>query len=119
MEKQFVTYKLSLKLKELGFKEECFKVYDTLGYLQNVGTMVEMGLPYILAPLWQQAFDWFFKELNYFSEIFMEDDGSFGFLISSKVLQGRLDQPIIRNFMSTKEAREACLTKLIEICEKN
>lgn len=70
MEKQFVTYEIAKDLKELGFDEECFALYDAyqdnrLVYLQNGGrntlnnikTNESMDFS-CLAPLWQQAIDW-------------------------------------------------------------
>ena len=35
MEKQFISYELALKLKELGFDEECFKTYNEDGIMFN------------------------------------------------------------------------------------
>ena len=52
---QFIPYKLALKLKELGFDEECFKVYDELGFIQDEKKMDELNLIKLNAPLWQQA----------------------------------------------------------------
>jgi hypothetical protein len=58
MEKEFVTYEIALKLKELGFEEECLAYFEdkelTLGRLSSVGKK-----RYLIAPLWQQAIDWF------------------------------------------------------------
>jgi hypothetical protein len=58
MKEQFVPYEMALKLKEKGFDEPCIKVYDVLGYLQDEKIMDEYGLEKILAPLWQQVFNW-------------------------------------------------------------
>ena len=52
MEKEFVHYELALKLKELGFKEDCFRYYNVHGELGN-----SFNLSTTVAPLWQQAFD--------------------------------------------------------------
>ena len=69
MKKQFVTYEIALKLKELGFDEECFGYYsqnDTndMHYLciyQEEDYFLSGDVPSIIgleAPLWQQAIDW-------------------------------------------------------------
>lgn len=62
MEKQFVSYELALKLKELGFDEECLGFFRTptnrLVYGFELQNTPEHCLK-ISAPLWQQAFDWF------------------------------------------------------------
>lgn len=64
MEKEFVTYDIALKLKELGFDEECLGAYmghklvivgDNL--IQTNVTAYEAN-NYIKAPLWQQVIDW-------------------------------------------------------------
>lgn len=66
MKKQFVTYDIALKLKELGFDEECFgyfirkykefKLIEGDLFSNNTYTGAENFL--ICAPLWQQAIDW-------------------------------------------------------------
>lgn len=56
---QFCSYKIALKLKELGFNEEC------LGYFRNntksfhLGEDTRVQKDSILAPLWQQVIVWF------------------------------------------------------------
>ena len=76
MEKQFVTYEIALKLKEFGFDEKCFAIYDAyqdnrLVYLCEDGrnpsgtikTNASMDFS-CLAPLWQQCVDWFRRTHN-------------------------------------------------------
>lgn len=64
MKKQFVTYKIALKLKELGFNEKSkfgqeTSLYDKNGnhvFYSNYGFMGSgLGDNYIHAPLWQQC----------------------------------------------------------------
>ena len=57
MQKQFVTYEIALKFKELGYDDPCFKVYDEKGFLQDEDVMDALKLIKVLAPLWQQAID--------------------------------------------------------------
>lgn len=55
MEKEFIPYELSVKLKELGFDEPCFK------------TMLDFDITYesdIKMPLYQQAFRWLYQKLD-------------------------------------------------------
>ena len=74
MKNQFVTYEIALKLKELGFDEECFCTYHNTELSRNPSHKMDatpiQGIPYtwknskvhnsiICAPLWQQAIDWF------------------------------------------------------------
>lgn len=77
MEKQFVTYEIALKLKELGFDEPCLAYFESVydGLTQKHAGRLVLGnkpehlqsykqLIYIfgqnnqLAPLWQQVIDW-------------------------------------------------------------
>jgi hypothetical protein len=67
MEKQFCTYEIALKLKELGFNENCIatfgenQVFDLQDFEQNYDTFPSH---IIAAPLWQQVIDWFRDKLN-------------------------------------------------------
>lgn len=105
MEKEFVPYALAVKLKALGFDEECFGYYHV-----NVGYTKGYAFCYfdkpkrfkdgfdLLAPTFSQAFRWFREpkngSLNHldFMYEYLKDDS-----------------------MSYEEAELACLTKLIEI----
>lgn len=65
LEKEFVTYEIGFKLKELGFDKICLAVHYK-GKLQlvknfninNVDLYVANEFSGILAPLWQQVIDW-------------------------------------------------------------
>lgn len=70
MAKEFVTYEIALKLKELGFNEECFGFYKTslnestpeliiIKCNYNSGKYITIPEEFHEdAPLWQQAIDW-------------------------------------------------------------
>lgn len=59
MKKQFVTYEIALKLKELGFDEECLAIYIHKEFrLANFKSQSESQIM-VLSPLWQQVIDWF------------------------------------------------------------
>lgn len=71
MQKQFVTYEISLKLKDLGFDEKCLGCYvnneleiHKPEYLtsQKKAQYIYKFNNTILAPLWQQVIDWFRDE---------------------------------------------------------
>ena len=66
MEKQFVTYEIALKLKELGFDEECLACFHTFlttdnklplfrNFIINKNSAIKN---HVSAPLWQQVIDW-------------------------------------------------------------
>lgn len=60
MVKQFVTYEIALKLKELGFDEKCIGVFSLSKTLYTPKTDFDEidELHFIKAPLWQQALKW-------------------------------------------------------------
>ncbi len=75
MKEQFVTYEISLKLKELGFDEEVIATFDT--YENNELKIFAFSVPNkgifeegfkkgwcIKAPLYQQVTDWFREKHN-------------------------------------------------------
>ena len=73
MNKEFVPYKEALALKELGFDEECFAVYNGNNIVYsdhhnevslNPNDYSNIFGEIILAPLYQQAFRWFRERLN-------------------------------------------------------
>ena len=74
MKEQFVTYKIALALKELGFNETCIAVF-----LSKDNFKIEYGLlnypkklfgNVIKAPLWQQVIDWFREKYGFFIEVY-------------------------------------------------
>lgn len=82
MEKEFVTYKIALKLKELGFDSECFGNYKGNGELSIVHSNIHYcnNLNKILAPLWSQALSFVFKKLEFYYptlhlDLYSDDSG--------------------------------------------
>lgn len=65
MKQEFVPYELAVKLKQLGFDEECFGYYHNLGSKQLVISLRNLKednnseIQYFLAPTYSQAFRWF------------------------------------------------------------
>jgi len=74
MEKEFVSYEIALKLKELGFDEPCFTYYHNINGNIRTGIVVSIHnawtyagtkkIETTLAPLYQQAFKWIRKKHN-------------------------------------------------------
>jgi len=70
MKKQFVTYEIALKLRVLGFNEECIAAYrDKVFKCPITGSDVFTNTYYadedhifFTVPLWQQAIDWLREE---------------------------------------------------------
>lgn len=129
MKKQFIPYELAVKLKELGFDEQCLAVYinnkltieDDWLYSTNKDTFIESTN--CTAPLWQQAFDWFRKKHNLHSHLDYDFimftiniyDFKNGDII--KISQTLTDDTSPKT-ISLEEARLECLKKLIEMAEK-
>lgn len=128
MESSFIPYELAVKLKELGFNENCLGYYGCWGeptkkYKKEYDVRLEFKSgnysffyeEFCLAPLWQQAFDWFRNEYNLYADIYRTD----------KVFSANIEDMLMCNSLCEvvkevgyEEARLACLEKLIELCTK-
>ena len=115
MEKEFVTYKLAVKLKALGFDEPCWcyfmeDVFNASMFLKDyeyLNTMPQKYITYTLAPLRQQAFRWLmqFPQIKkYRYNIALYPDGTYS-------LKDGKDS--IYEYLSGDD----CIDKLIEIVE--
>lgn len=140
MKKQFVTFEIALKLKELGFDEPCFGCWEN---------NIEFHIPFVVgydliapdnfnskdncvsAPLWQQVIDWFREIYCVFIEIKVGDyfdtlEESYPYYATCKVFKnGEIDgTALIRDeqnnwiFYSYYEARKQAILKAIELCQK-
>lgn len=134
MIEQFVTYEIALKLKELGFDEECFAIFfkgilnngRTVNYIsddwqssfyKNKINSESNSIDIVSAPLWQQAFDWFREKHNMYIEITYEgglqkDTSLYSFQIWSNQTSDKSDK------MDYYKAREQAILKAIELCKK-
>ena len=146
MENQFVTYEIALKLKELGFDEECIASYytnikenntakydvrkklnasfdynaftdeDDSGYIRNSDKEY-----YISAPLWQQVIDWFREKQNIcinIEPITFDDEPTYIFEIIN-LKNGRLLNNISNSFTDTNEALEQAILEALELIAQN
>jgi hypothetical protein len=117
MTKEFVPYKLAVKLKELGFDEPCFTYYyeDTGKIRTGLSIHIHNGWTYsgtkrletTLAPTFSQSFRWFREkyDLNY---VIVKAESWFYTINGCNTQEG---------FNTYKEAELACLTKLIKIVQ--
>ena len=122
MKEQFVTYEIALKLKELGFDEECFGWYGSQGILNQKYDLENTTL----APLWQQVIDWFREKYNTNIEINrFPNISKWGFVVTDMTIipkqQTRreninmsLKVADARRFDKYYEAREQAILKAIE-----
>ena len=134
MEKQFVTYEIALKLKELGFDEKCFGFW----YVSQINnscielrhgmcifksTSIELSKypKNVLAPLWQQVIDWFREKQNIcinIEPITFDDEPTYIFEIIN-LKNGRLLNNINNSFTDTNEVREQAILEALELIAQN
>jgi hypothetical protein len=126
MKKEFIPYEQALELKELGFDEDCLGWYQDntlrldINSNQSIKFHEHLGRfkGCFLAPLYQQTFRWFREKYGLYAEIFVDDNKTFGFYITSFIEEGRLDKPITRQFNTYDEAELGCVKQLIEIIDR-
>ena len=137
MQKEFVPYNIAVRLKELGFNEECFGSYylnkdenyqegkfDYRGELNIEYSIYKENTYYILAPIYQQAFRWFREKYNLYPSINIYHD-LWMCLIKSTVrseteVSGYIVDTMNKGYPTFKtydDAQLECLNKLIEIVE--
>ena len=133
MKEQFVTYEIALKLKELGFNESCFGYYEVSDKLKG-GFKIrfiehEDSNPSkqplnegCLAPLWQQAIDWFREKHNLSIDIYSVSGFStlkysWNILTKNNVFQTNTFK--IGRDNNLHKIREQAILKAIELCKKD
>lgn len=162
MKKEFINYEQSLKLKKLGFEEPCLAFWDAYNgdshlfltprtkyhwivrifkpvldittYSQGL-IEYEEGDNAVLAPLHQQAFEWFREKHKLHSSIYFQklkegdDDDDielYQFMINEQWVNGKdwgdykygfKHHSVGYNYDSHEKAKFECLKKLIEIVE--
>jgi hypothetical protein len=130
MNKEFVSYEIALKLKELGFKEQCFSFYDIEKKLYASEGYYKIGYNVlneeVIAPLYQQVFRWFREEHNWQSLIEATKDQhnhelGFNYWIWNNVT-GEEHHTMPKNkpsgdwcFKTYEEAQKECILDLILI----
>ena len=123
MEKEFGTYELALRMKALGFDEECLKIWEKTMLFTTLVNPEEfkrvVSERYTKAPTFSQAFRWFREkyELHSFIDCKWKNLGwEFELVDLSKMETiSSIDR---YNYKTFEEAELACLEKLIEIAEQ-
>lgn len=117
---EFIPYELAVKLKELGFEANCLTFYNydkKIEFNDDWACMPDYESKRdrneCLAPLWQQAFDWFREKHNIYCGIIDYFGGTRIHIESNKK-----NYPIEMDFNTNIGAKEFCLQKLIEIVSK-
>ncbi len=114
MNKEFIPYEQALELKELGFDEKCFQIYNHNGFYDGWSNIPKhLMKTFIDAPLYQQAFRWFREKHNLKSCIMfrtnMEDNKEY----YDWLIKGQ--EVVYRHFNTYEKAELACLKELIKI----
>ena len=127
MEKEFLSYKESLELKELGFDESCFGYYDgnhNLQYMFNgkpenftkkrMGVSNSVLVGWISAPLLVQAFYFFRNKYNlHHTILFNHIENNYDFIYGR-----RIGGKMLGTCKDYEEAQLECLKKLIELAKE-
>lgn len=124
---QFIPYNLALKLKELGFNEECLMLWEHTDFWTNLVRPEEfkkvVSERYCQAPSWDQAFNWVRENHNLHSYITATSLGDFAVFITDNydkhlISNNKLYNNAVHCTYTYEEARQACLEKLIEYMQK-
>ena len=121
MNKEFIPYEQALELKELGFNEDVFAVYEiideyTQKFLFEYKNRDNIFSYQIAAPLYQQAFRWFREKYGLWQIVMQNTDKDWTYDIMPII--GMIDYKIFDVFDNYEEAELACLKKLIEIVKQ-
>lgn len=124
MKKEFIPYKESLQMKKLGFDEPCFAWYRTREVIKGSGALnfdtdggmlncLLQGDGVCAAPLYQQAFRWFYTQHKLWSliRIGYGYEPWFDFIIQNSDMTFEPAE----SWSTPNKARLACLRKLIKI----
>jgi hypothetical protein len=140
MEKEFVTYELALRMKQLGFDEPCLAYYveteftatsDAMLFLINRNdTIIHNNSTYlsndiyegvISAPLFQQVFRWFREKYDLLNDIGISASRRNDinkWMYSIIYLDRNTYTHSEKTYNTYEEAELACLKKIIEIVEQ-
>jgi hypothetical protein len=133
LQKDFVPYELTLRMKQLEFDEECLAIYSNANIKTGLYTLKKYRLKLIKqasqkdkgvkAPTFSQAFRWFREKYQLLSWTFTPFGVSNGYFweivnLSDIVIEGGFSSGQSGQFNTYEEAELACLEKLCEIIEQ-
>ena len=113
LESQFVPYKYSKELADIGFNEFCLATFNDKEEIEVVSRLAMniKGFP-ICAPLWQQIFEWFLENHKIEVQILKYKDDSYFLSINGNYLVDDLDFKLIFKKSEVKiKALEICLKR--------
>ena len=118
LEEEFVKYPEALELKQLGFDEPCFTIYEKNHLIFCIGTY-QNNLAWkdiISAPTYSQSFRFFREKYKLHGEPFSQKRPSNNFMYAFKISDTDIMQD---GYKTHEEAEHECLKKLIEIVKQN
>lgn len=142
MEKEFVPYDLALRMKKLGFEEDCIASYRVLKILMLWPEITTLGTTFkaiknsnitdqerlkdmvwkeeCTAPTWNQAFSWFRDNYGlWFRPDYYTDLKDYGFQGNIHELGKYSSIADLGDYKTPKELELACLEKMIKIVEES
>jgi hypothetical protein len=138
MNKEFVSYELAVKLKELGYDEPCVAYFtyatERLSCVHNIERtadfhtvrQIDLYINYTLAPLWQQAFDWMYEKHHLWAGQFINIHPDVNKIIYSyRIYEIKPDSKAYGGLMvdgfdwTPEEMRKSILTKMINKLKNN
>jgi hypothetical protein len=133
LEDKFVPYEESLRMKNLGYDEQCFGFWSSKNQyrrfindsLCNTDLINMFGVEAKKAPaaiLWKDAFDWFRDNhgLHYFIDIYPtnEEPNRCWYMIRYMNRERGDDDYMSGFFLENHQAQLGCINKLIKIVEQ-
>ena len=124
MKKEFVTYELSLELKQLGFDKPCFGVYFNSTQELFIGKKVNQYTEDVRtsAPTYSQCFRWFrdkkLSDMCVCRYQGRDDGGVYYYYSITKDFGIEETRHFKEGFFTYEEAELECLEKLIEIVKE-
>ena len=124
---QFVPYKQAEQLKELGFDEDCLGYYEDSKLQISQVEYIELDDNfYVLAPLYQQTFDWFREKYKLMIAINVSSAGYYLSFFKNEKFQYYFEVKIVEEsylrmkeyYITYQEAQLACLDKLISLVKE-
>ena len=121
MEKYIINYETALKLKEIGFDEECEFIYDETGVrarMHSAYKNTKEDTWNVTAPLYDQVLEWFrSKDYILVIDVFMTNEGFYSVEVFSISRQIRIYQ---HQFINTyEEARQKGIDWIINKTKEN
>ena len=127
--RDLVSINAATALRELGYVEDCLYWRWNVLWKRPLGSLKPNYESLHLTPFGSNhnALDsrtsaphiydvkaWMKKTYGLYSSVFVDDDKTYGYLISQFLSEGRLDKPVSRGFASEEDCDEALINDLLK-----